>query len=192
MKTLGICASFGLHVCVIDDGKTLYSYSREDELKSDNLLTIIDTGLSSCNLSLKDIDVIATCVGPGSFTGSRVAISLVKGLFVGQNKKLVSFESFDCFGDGDVVLSGFGNFVYLKQKDKKACVEIDSIKNFSGVTDSEVVANRLGIKKVAFNMAGVINKKVEAGEFIQIENLMPVYLRASQAEIDREKKNDRR
>lgn len=192
MKVLGVCASYGLHVAVIDDDKTLFLYSNQDEVKSDNLLSIIEDGLKQSKLKFSDIDVIATCVGPGSFTGSRVAISLVKGLFVGQEKKLVSFESFDCFGTGDVVLSGFGKFVYLKQGENKSCVEIENVKNFSGTTDSESLAKTLGAKKIAFDMVNVICNKVKRREFITIQELMPIYLRASQAEIEREKKNDRR
>ena len=54
------------------------------------------------------------------------------------------------------------------------------------------IAESLGIKVVGFDMRNVINKKVKAGNFSAISDLMPVYLRASQAEIEREKKNDRR
>lgn len=192
MLVLGICASYGLHVCLIENGVSLFNYSNNTELKSDNLLSVIDDALKQNAKTFSDVDVVATCVGPGSFTGSRVAISLVKGLLVGQNKKIVAFESFDCFGDEDVVLSGFGNFVYLKKGDKKDCVESSTIKKFKGVTDSEDLAEKLGIKVASFNMQNVINKKVEAGDFVTIHDLMPVYLRASQAEIEREKKNVRR
>ena len=192
MLVLGICASYGLHVCLLSGGVSLYNYSKSSELKSDNLLEIVDTALKQNSLTFKDVDVVATCVGPGSFTGSRVAISLVKGLLVGQEKKVITFESFDCFSEGDVVLSGFGNFVYLKQGDKKECVELSSVKDFNGVTDNIEIAESLGIKVVGFDMRNVINKKVKAGNFSAISDLMPVYLRASQAEIEREKKNDRR
>jgi len=36
--------------------------------------------LLSLDLSLKDMDILATTVGPGSFTGTRVGISTIKGL----------------------------------------------------------------------------------------------------------------
>ncbi len=192
MKILGICASYGLHVCLIDDEKVLFNYSREEELKSDNLLSIIDEALVKLSLTFSDIDVVATSVGPGSFTGSRVAISLVKGLVAGQNKKLISFETFDAFGNENVVLSGFGKFVYIRDGENRACVELDSIKNFDGVTDNENIAKTLKIKKVKFDMTSVILNKARCGEFVKIEELSPVYLRASQAEIERSKKNDRR
>lgn len=188
MKTLGICASFGLHVCIINDDKVVYSYSREDELKSDNLLTVIDNGLKENKMSFADIDVIATCIGPGSFTGSRVAISLVKGLFVGQNKKLIAFNAFDCYSDGDVVLPGFGEFVYLRQNGKQSCIEIGKIENFKGVCCSDSLANFFKSKRANFDMTNIIKRKLKENEFVAIENLMPVYLRASQAEIDREKR----
>ena len=192
MKILGISASYGLHVALLDDKKVLFSYSNAEELRSDNLLQIIDDGLKKCKLDFEEIDALAVCVGPGSFTGSRVAISLAKGLLVGRQKKIITFESFDAFGSGNVMLSGFGNFVYVKDETSKACVDMNTISKFSGVTDSKILADKFGLSLAKFDMANAIAEKLSCGEIVDESSLTPVYLRASQAEIERDKKNDRR
>ncbi len=45
--------------------------------------------------NLKVIDAIAVTVGPGSFTGIRVGISIAKGLTFGLDKKIVPINNFD-------------------------------------------------------------------------------------------------
>lgn len=44
------------------------------------LLPAVEQVLNQCNTPLANIDVIATAIGPGSFTGLRIAIATVKGL----------------------------------------------------------------------------------------------------------------
>ncbi len=47
---------------------------------SESILPMIDFCLKNSYVELKDVDVIAVSVGPGSFTGVRIGISTVKGL----------------------------------------------------------------------------------------------------------------
>ena len=44
------------------------------------LQPMLEDLLSSCNLNLKKLDVIAYGIGPGSFTGLRIAASAAQGL----------------------------------------------------------------------------------------------------------------
>ena len=54
---------------------------------SENLLSTLDEALNSCNKTLADNDTFAVVIGPGSFTGVRIATALVKGLVAGQQTK---------------------------------------------------------------------------------------------------------
>ena len=47
--------------------------------------------LSSC--SLNEVDLLSVCTGPGSYTGIRIGISLIKGLSVSLNKPCVGVSS---------------------------------------------------------------------------------------------------
>jgi len=59
----------------------------------DKLIHCLDK-LSAEN-NIKDIDAIAVTVGPGSFTGIRVGLSLAKGLAFGLDKKLIIVNNFE-------------------------------------------------------------------------------------------------
>ncbi len=54
----------------LDDGKT----------HSENLMPLIEELLKRNNLKVNDINLIACCVGPGSFTGIRIGISSIKAI----------------------------------------------------------------------------------------------------------------
>ena len=57
-------------------------YKKNLELKmnaSEFLLQLIDDILSENSLTLNDLDYLALNIGPGSFTGIRIAMSLFKG-----------------------------------------------------------------------------------------------------------------
>jgi len=47
-----------------------------------------DELLNAAELKIKDIDVIGVCIGPGSFTGVRVAISICKGWLLAVVQRL--------------------------------------------------------------------------------------------------------
>lgn len=47
---------------------------------SENLMPLIDNLLKRNNISVKDIDLIACSVGPGSFTGIRIGLASIKAI----------------------------------------------------------------------------------------------------------------
>jgi tRNA threonylcarbamoyl adenosine modification protein YeaZ len=66
--------------------------------------------------SLNDIDAIAVTIGPGSFTGIRVGLSIAKGMAFGLDKKIIPVNNFD--------LTLYR--VEDTQPDKKYCVLIEA------------------------------------------------------------------
>ena len=61
--------------------------------KADKLIHCLDK-LSGEN-SFDDLDAIAITIGPGSFTGIRVGLSLAKGLAFGLQKKIIPVNNFE-------------------------------------------------------------------------------------------------
>lgn len=49
--------------------------------------------LRSTATSLSEVDVFAVCVGPGSYTGIRIGVSLVKGFSLSSSKKCIGVSS---------------------------------------------------------------------------------------------------
>lgn len=56
------------------------SFQKTGLTHSQTLLPMVEVLLSSCGLSLEEIDLLGVAAGPGSFTGLRIGVSLIKGL----------------------------------------------------------------------------------------------------------------
>jgi len=60
---------------------------------SEVILPAIDKALKKNNLKIKDIDLFACTVGPGSFTGVRLAVSTIKGMMLATSKPAVGVST---------------------------------------------------------------------------------------------------
>lgn len=60
-----------------------YAYHDEANQHAERLLGLVDAALEGAGWARSDIQRIAVGVGPGSFTGVRVALSLAQGLMLG-------------------------------------------------------------------------------------------------------------
>lgn len=61
-------------------GKNYFLKEKTGDLKSQNLLPLIDKILKKHKVSLKDLTEIKVNTGPGSFTGLRVGVSVANTL----------------------------------------------------------------------------------------------------------------
>ena len=59
------------------------------------LLPMVHQLLSESKIELKELDAIACCVGPGAFTGLRIAISVAQGLAYASNLPCIAISSLD-------------------------------------------------------------------------------------------------
>src|SRR5699024_8806561 len=68
-------------VAVLRDDTLLYETQCNNGLThSETLLPMIDGALRACGLAVDDLDVLGATNGPGSFTGLRIGLSVIKGL----------------------------------------------------------------------------------------------------------------
>ncbi len=73
---------------VIEDGRLVSEFYTDAGLThSQTLMQMVDGVLTSAGLSLSSIDALAVAKGPGSFTGIRIGIAVVKGLAQSLNIK---------------------------------------------------------------------------------------------------------
>ena len=77
MKILAVDTSSKIcSVAILEDDNVLLEKSTDDEkTHSQNLMPLIDELFKETNLSLENIDLLACCQGPGSFTGIRIGIA---------------------------------------------------------------------------------------------------------------------
>ncbi len=62
---------------------------------SQQLLGLVDTALEESGLSLAQLDAIAVCQGPGSFTGLRIGIAAAQGLAFAAELPLLAVSSLE-------------------------------------------------------------------------------------------------
>ena len=70
-----------------------YRLSLERRTHSEVLLPITNEVINEAGIDVKNIDLYAVTVGPGSFTGIRIGIATVKGMSVVTDKKVVGVTS---------------------------------------------------------------------------------------------------
>jgi tRNA threonylcarbamoyladenosine biosynthesis protein TsaB len=63
------------------------------DTRSENVISLIDGALSQAGITLADVDGIAVGLGPGSFTGLRIAMATAKGLCFAAGKSLYGVSS---------------------------------------------------------------------------------------------------
>ena len=94
-------------VAVLKDGRTLADYTIDNGLtQSELLLPMAEAVLASLKLDLDDISLFAASVGPGSFTGVRIGVSLVKGLAFGKGKPCVAVSTLEALAENLSRLDG--------------------------------------------------------------------------------------
>lgn len=206
-KTLILDCSAGMSVYVADGGKVFSSVENDQKKHTDNLLLVVDELLKKANMKAGDIKNFCVCVGPGSFTGIRVAVSVCKGICISKGADVYTCSNFDIFSFGEkepsvFVLEAFSNYLYIRRFDGKnnvdSCETIEEFKTslYDGervFACSEKVQNLLKNAEIQSNIAqncilNVFEQKIKNCETTKLSDISPVYLRLSQAEIEREKK----
>ena len=92
---------------LLSDGETLAEYTVTGGLShSELLLPMVRSLLTSCALTEEDIDLFACTAGPGSFTGVRIGVSLIKGLAFGRGKPVAAVSALEALAESLMPLSG--------------------------------------------------------------------------------------
>ena len=94
-------------VAVTDDEKLLALYNIDNGLtQSELLLPMAENMLKSLRLSFDDVGLLACAVGPGSFTGVRIGVALVKGIAFGKNIPTIAVSTLDELAENLAGLDG--------------------------------------------------------------------------------------
>lgn len=201
MNFLAIDTS-GNHLTVIASGKKLSVRYIPDCALTHSVILMdeVENALKGAEISLKDTEVLACAVGPGSFTGIRIGIATVKAFSYAENIKVLPVTSFECLAYNIIsekrklvlIDARHGNYyACLFTADNKpisspSFLTEKEIENLIRNEDSEVISD----KETQFNsivadvkdgfLKAVEEKLNEATE--NRELLVPLYVKKSQAE----------
>ena len=131
MKILAVDTSSKIcAVAILEDNKVIDEIKLDNgKTHSENLMPIIKEILDKNNLTLKDMNLIAVSVGPGSFTGIRIGIATIKPMAEVYNLPVASVTS----------LETLARNIENKEKDFTIISVIDARNNqvYAGFFDTE-------------------------------------------------------
>ena len=193
MKVLALDVTGENLVVALYNGKDIISEIPMATGKRHNSLVmpVIEKLLDEAKLQIKDIDVFACVVGPGSFTGIRIGIATIKALSFATNKPCVAINALEelAYGkDGEfyTLIDALHDNYYAAKFNgswenliELSCKHIDEIKKDK---------LKLYFKEGDSSPENLINIAIAKAEKKEFSPLEPIYLRKSQAE--REKDGD--
>lgn len=209
MRILGIDTTRKIaRLFVYDDSKEnkeIFVDVNENVKHSEGVFLYLEKLLHEAGLSVGDFDYFSAVVGPGSFTGIRVGMSIIKGFSKCNNTIIVPINTFEILADtiknGIVLLNSTSLSCYYGIIKNKEIIEAGVVvKNqindkFKDMT-LYVLAEEQNIIDIEYNNTVVIDRiwenyiptilnKIKSGS---IDDFAPYYLQLSQAE--RNLKND--
>ncbi len=214
-------------VAVMENGALLaQSFQNSGLTHSRTLLPMAEDLLKNLDLVFNDIDLFAVSRGPGSFTGVRIGVSVVKGLCWALEKPVVGVSTLEamayngvCAPEGSIICCAMdarrGQFYnalfemkdgipYRLTEDRAVSPEFlaEEIKNYK--KDAFVVGDGAALcynalnnfeidlilapDPVRFQCAWGVCKAAEHKPRQSIHELLPLYLRLSQAERERQER----
>jgi tRNA threonylcarbamoyladenosine biosynthesis protein TsaB len=187
-------------VAVARDGRVLAGTSEVGE-RGTNAFGMIEKVLAAAKISREEIECLAVGLGPGSYTGIRVALSIAQGWQLARGVKLLGVGSVEClaaqvqarkiFGRVNVVIDAQRGEFYLAAYD----VSADGVKEIAPLkivrmaeVESCVRAGEILIGPEAtrwfssgenlFPQAAMLSAlAARSTDFVAGEKLAPVYLR---------------
>ena len=174
---------------------------------SNVLLPIVQRLLKKCSVSFVELDILAVCLGPGSFTGLRVGIATAKVLAYASGKKIVGVTSLeaaalaarDRLPTGKtavaVVMDARRSMVYgavyelqrgrVKTIFKPALLPLEK---FMALTKNAVVVKADGCLPRALHIAEAALPLIARKEFIDPFKLEPLYLHGRDCNVTYKKR----
>ena len=211
MLILGIDTSTKICTCSIFDSENGVIAETSLSVKKNHsniVMPIIDNLFKISDLTINDIDKIAVAIGPGSFTGVRIALGIAKGLAMALNKPLIAVNELDIL---EAIASGNENEiiplidarkerVYYKyqntyvddylinlisnfDKNKKYIFVGDGATNYENILKDNLGDNAIILPMYnAFPRASILCELAINKEEANIYTLEPEYISKSRAE----------
>lgn len=131
---------------------------------SEETMPAIVRVLKNCNLGIEDINKIAVVIGPGSFTGIRIGVTIAKVLAYANNIPIVVLKSTDLIG----INIDSPCYIAIKEKNGAFITYYDS-------NDNEIVYYKNNDYEAFKKSNNVVeNKEIDYLKLIKFINNLPV------------------
>lgn len=157
MLILGIDTSTKICTCSIFDSENGLIAETSLSVKKNHsniVMPIVDNLFKISDLNINDIDKIAVAIGPGSFTGVRIALGIAKGLAMALNKPLIAVNELDIL---EAIASGNENEIIPLIDARKERVYYKYQGNYVDDYLINLISNFEKNKKYVFVGDGAIN-----------------------------------
>lgn len=206
MRLLCISTAFSnTDIALNFDGVRAYHSADSNAKQSENALVNIDVLLKEKKIDISQIECMSVVVGPGSFTGIRIGLGLVKGMSVAKpSLKLIGICSLDLMAHIYVLQSKpqndfwcvinalSGNIFACKYNAQgKRCLEPkmltgEELASLSGIIvglkDENLSICSDYIEFTPKYLLSLSEQYYNENKFTPENELLPIYLRKSQAE----------
>ena len=159
MLILGIDTSTKICTCSIFDSENGIIAETSLSVKKNHsniVMPMIDNLFKISDLTINDIDKIAVAIGPGSFTGVRIALGIAKGLAMALNKPLIAVNELDIL---EAIASGNENEIIPLIDARKERVYYKYQNSYVDDYLINLISNFDKNKKYVFVGDGAINYK---------------------------------
>ena len=182
-------------VAVGSDGEVI-GYCEESVDSTLKPFRMIEMALSKANVDIKEIDCLSVGIGPGSYTGIRIAISVAQGWQLARNVKLLGINTVESMAEKLAYnkLNNKYRIIVDAQRGEFYCADYDvenggfkCVKELSivdsnaiGKTDRVLVGTDIKIKnaiQLAPDAKSIYRLSVNNNNFVEGEKLEPIYLR---------------
>tara|TARA_B110000459_G_C16547205_1_gene464951 strand:+ start:323 stop:988 length:666 start_codon:yes stop_codon:yes gene_type:complete len=75
------------------NGETYQELSTMPRVHNEKILQMVNNVLQKAQITMQQLDYLALSIGPGSFTGVRLGVSIAQGLAMGANLKIIPVSS---------------------------------------------------------------------------------------------------
>lgn len=199
-----------------ENGETLFkNYFSFDSTYNKVIFDLIKEALKKAKLKISDFDLFIATSGPGSFTGIRIGISIIKAFSYATNKDAAGISILDAMAEmagneADTIMPALDakrgevyTAKYVKNKRfsyniMKLDKFIFSVQNEKAIgvffkDDNNLVENvkkncKIKIKLIDEIDLAAINEIFEKGRNVKSHELIPLYIRETDAETNLKKK----
>lgn len=178
-----------LNIIILKDDEVLDYYSEDCNKKQSEYLFIkLDELFKKNSVIKKDVKEVYITIGPGSYTGVRIALTLAKVLCSISNIPLYTISSLKFYAGGNpntmVIMDARASRAYIGIYDNNKEILKDQIKylkdidtkNYNVVLDGELLNKE---HKDIDIVSAFKNTKDEFNKVDNIDTLVPVYLKES-------------